>query len=251
MLHRNISQSSSNIIASYGAVSLTTAGWSIRAREAWNDKHHEFFLESAAFYQSTIFQMTAFFGASKKYSSKIRAYESWIIESKDGELLGRIQLHLTNGDFDHGILFVDLEPNASKIAIGDAISQLITCLFLALSLDTQKIVPLNAIAVACIKEVCETEPTKVLSLSLGWLPEIRQPLLFHFDQNIWMSSPNAERALKSLEWLKKRMDRMASSKKFEEKEQKRHWFVNLLTFGRNRRRSRKMIHPLDRILRRR
>lgn len=240
-----------NSISSYGPVSLRTSEWTLRHRDTWDEKHHEFFAKSFDFYQNTMRKLASGLRHAQKPGQKAFSQESWVLESAKGFLFGRIQLQFVLGEFNQGVIFFDLIENHEGIDPTMAIAQLITSQFLALALDTQKIVPLGKIAEHSMKRLVDSQPKQIMTLSNNVLPEVIFPVVYEYDQPQWLNSTAGQSSLLALSWLQKRIDRIEKSRELASKTEKRPLLLSILTMGRHRRRSEKMIHPLDKLSSRR
>ncbi len=249
MFTRSVSKTSSQSIPSFGGVSLTGAGWMLRHKDSWDDKHHVFFEHSVGFYQNTTSAAMPSQNPKSRASQSIESTDLWVLETADGTPIGRCQIRATYGDFNHALLHVELKNSIVDIDICAPLADLITSQFLGQTLDTLKIFPLGPDAEACLTKISPVTPQKILSFDTDWLPNALLPLMFQFDLEQWMTSTWGQSSAEKLNWLKRRVDRAKSVSSKSKAEPKRPWLLSLLSMGRGRRAP--MVHPLQKLRARR
>ena len=245
MQRRNPGRTTSVSIAPNSVFSLTGAGWICRSKESWDEKHHDFFAKNDLFYKNTITRSAGFYHVQSKSGPNIVDRSEWILEANDGQMHARLFLQVISGDFKHGILIFDLEDQNFAFNVRDAIAQLITSNFLALRLDTQKVIPFSETAVQCLDYLFANRCENLINFNREWLPDVKIQPAYQIDQETWLKTEVCKKSLNSLSWLKKRVERESATKARVNSEKKRPWFLSLLTVGRNRKQSGKMIHPLE------
>jgi hypothetical protein len=86
-----------------------------------------------------------------------------------------------------------------------------------------------------------------MTFSRQWLAEPTAQPTYSMEKDIWNESPAGQRALLTLNWLKKRVDRTKAASEQQYRTPKRPWIFSLLTLGLSNRRRPKMSHPLDKL----
>ena len=248
MQHRRLGRPlNSPIIASTSSVSLTGTGWKCLLSEAWHEKHHVFYAESGDFYQNTISRLAAF---SKGASSRVAGMtdtDSWIVETSSLGPIARIKLQVIPGNFRMGILMIDLEKKDPQLDMGEIFGQIISCTFMSRNLDTQKIIPLTSIAKDVLEGICAAFHSDVMTFSRQCLAEPTAQPAYSMEKDLWNESPAGQRALLTLTWLKKRVDRTKAASDQQYRAPKRPWIFSFLTLGLSNRRRPKTPHPLDKL----
>lgn len=250
MQRRDLSRTTTSSIAPSSALSLTGSGWKCLHRETWDTQHADFFVKNSPLYDSAISHFSPPSRRRKPGEPGLVDVASWVIETTDGQLLARLNLQKICGDFNHGLLFVDAEDNFSTgVDLSEILAQVITSTFMTMRLDTQKIIPLNAVATHHAGTICDVPESNVMSFTPGILPEVTTHATYQLEQQAWLASAAGQKSLETLTWLKKRLERTEAIRKLATKEPKQSWLFSLLTFGRRGRRREEMVHPLDRIRR--
>jgi len=248
MQHRRLGRPlNSPIIASTGAVSLTGAGWKCLLSEAWHEKHHVFYAESADFYQKTISRHAAFSKGASSRVSGMTDTNSWILETSSLGPIARIKLQVIPGNFRIGILMIDLEKKDLQLDMGEIFGQIISCTFMSRNLDTQKIIPLTPLAKDVLDDICASFHSDMMTFNRQWLAEPTAQPAYSLENELWNMSPAGERALLNLSWLKKRLDRAKAASDQQYRAPKRSWLFSFLTLGLTNRRRSKTLHPLDKL----
>ena len=246
MQRRDFSRTTSSSIAPTSALSLTGSGWKCLHRETWDSQHADFFAKKSHLYESGISRFAPSARRRKPGEPGLNDVTSWVIETTNGQLLGRAHLQKIAGDFSHGLLFVDVEDDQPEtVNLSEVLAQLITSTFMTMRLDTQKVIPLNKMANHHAGTICDVPESPVMSFTLDILPEITTHVTYRLEQHAWLASAAGKKSLETLTWLKKRIERTEAIRKLATEEPKRSWLFSLLTFGRKRRRKEKMVHPLD------
>ena len=247
MKYRSSIRSPNSSIASIGAISLTCRGCVCREKSTWDDQHSAFFADNEPFFQNSIFHIESFTHSGASGAPTLKDRSSWVLEDKDLKLCGRIHLQLMTGHFRQGFLMVDIVPTSVLVDLDEVLGQLITSIFISMHLDTLKIIPASTPATLCLKSLCPTPPTQTMSFNTEFLPLMAVQIIHHLDRAAWLESPAGEKASSSLGWLKNRVARSEAMSMAANKEDKRPWLLNLLTFGRRRKKKNDLIHPLHQL----
>lgn len=245
MTRRSFAKSSAQSIPSFGGVSLTGPGWMVRHKDSWGDKHHEFFGNSSVFYQNTTSAPTPTQNNKNKIQTSKESRDIWVIETAGGQLLGRVQIQATQGDFNHAVLHICLNEIPAEFDLKGVLSELITSQFLGRSLDAIKLFPIGAKAREIFQALDPNSHKKILSLSTEWLVSPIFPMMLELDREQWLASELGQSTCEKLGWLSRRVERANAVNNRDKKETKRPWILSLLFMG--RRRHEKMVHPLDKL----
>jgi hypothetical protein len=222
----------------------------IRHRDSWEEKHHVFYGNCLVFYQNTTSLPTPCHNPKSAALRTSESHDEWILESKAGDLWGRVKIQATHGEFNQATLHIHLATPPNDVDIPQALAELITSQFVGRSLDHIKIFPLESNAATCIRTLTDqSDPPRILSFSNEWFPRSMSPIMYPIDREPWLTSSVGQESLKKLGWLNRRVERAEALRDRGTKEKKKPWIVSLLFWGRRRREP--MIHPLTRFRARR
>jgi hypothetical protein len=246
MQRRELCRTTTPSIAPSSALSLTGSGWRCLHRDTWDAQHTDFYAKNSSLYKSAIWRFFPPLRHRKPGDLGLIDAGSWVIGASDGQLLARLNLQKIVGDFNHGLLFVDVKDDQSSgVDLSEVFAQLITSTFMTMRLDTQKIIPLSAAANYHAGTICDVPETPVMSFNPDILPEVTTYVTYQVEQHAWLASAAGQKSLEALSWLKKRIERTEAIRKLANEEPKKSWVFSILTFGRKRRRKEIMVHPLD------
>lgn len=245
MYRRSFSKLSAPSIPSFGAVSLTGTGWMVRHKDAWEEKHHVFFSNSTGFYQNTASATAPSQNLKASNSKKSHSADSWVWETSDGQVFGRTQIQITKGDFQQGVLLIELANNIETVDALIPLAELITSQFLGSGLDTLKIMPIGITSQELLRRLTSESQSRILTFSNEFLNTAIDSGMHQFDRDQWLTSDLGKLNAEKLTWLSRRVERAHSVNNRNQNETKRPWLFSLLS--RRRKRDEKMIHPLDKI----
>jgi hypothetical protein len=237
-------QVTSSSISPFRAISLLDARWKCLHQEQWSNQHHEFFIKTSNFCKSTILKCQPTTAIQNKRPSKILDPIHWILELNPSELIGRFTLQIISSDFRHGILFIDLDIVPNQIDVMPIISQLISSIFLSLSVDTQKIIAMSQASERALSTIPQLKANQIGVILDSSLPSFERISSYDTDKMSWLESECGKASLESLSWLQKRVTRMKSIESLHSKPEKTSWIFSVLTLGRRRKTREPMVHPL-------